>query len=212
MAREAMKVIGKSVPIMEARDKVTGRAEFVDDMKAELFVKILSSPHAHARIKSIDTRRAEKLDGVEAVLTYKEVPQRLIPFRCRRPCYAMDEHLRYVGDYVAAVAATSEAIAEEALDLINLDYEVLPAVFDPEEAAKATAPKIYPEGNVYGTSMKTPLERGTNEPSLQEWGDITKGFEEADAVLGDNFDVTPQLHSALEPHVCMARWERDEIR
>ena len=147
MAKEKMKVIGKSVPIMEARDKVRGRSQFIDDMKAELFVKILGSPYAHARIKSIDVSRAEKLEGVEAILTYKEVPHRLILFRGHRACYAMDEHLRYVGDYVAAVAATSEAIAEEALDLIDVEYELLPVVFDPEEAAKPTAPKIYPEGN-----------------------------------------------------------------
>ena len=211
MAKEAMKVIGKAVPILEARDKVTGRAEYVDDMKAELFVKILGSPHAHARIKSIDVSQAEKLDGVEAILTYKEVPHRLIPFRCHRASYPIDEHLRYVGDYVAAVAATSEAIAEAALELIEVDYEVLPAVFDPEDAAKPTAPKVYPEGNVYGTSRETPLERGTNEPSLQEWGDINKGFAEADVVVEDNFDVTPQIHSPIETHVCMARWNGEEL-
>jgi len=198
MAKEAMKIIGKSIPVMEARDKVTGRTVYVDDMKAELFIKILGSPHAHARVKSIDTSRAEKLAGVEAILTYKEVTHRLIPFGRYRPCYAIDEHLRHVGDYVAAVAATSEAIAEEALELIKVDYEVLPAVFDLEEAAKPTAPKIYPEGNAYG-------------PSLQEWGDINKGFAEADVVVEDNFDVTPQMHSAIETHVCMARWQGDEL-
>jgi len=211
MAIEAMKVLGKAVPILEARDKVTGRAEYVDDMKAELFVKILGSPHAHARIKSIDVSQAGKLDGVEAILTYKEVPHRLIPFRAHRSSYAMDEHLRYVGDYVAVVAATSEAIAETALDLIKVDYEVLPAVFDPEEAAKPTAPRIYPEGNVFGCSTKLPLERGTNEPSLQEWGDINKGFAEADVVVEDNFDVMPQIHSPIETHVCMAGWRGDEL-
>ena len=211
MTQEAMKIIGKAVPIREARDKVTGRTEYIDDMKAELFVKILRSPHAHARIKSIDTSRAEKLAGVEAILTYKEVPRRLLPIRTHRACYMMDEHLRYVGDYVTAVAAISEAIAEEALELIDVDYEVLPAVFDPEEAAKPTAPKIYPEGNVFGTSRAVPLERGTNEPGLQEWGDINKGFAEADVVVEDSFDVTPQVHSPIEPHVCMARWRGDEL-
>ena len=211
MAQEAMKVIGKAVPMLEARDKVRGRSQFVDDMKADLFVKILGSPHAHARIKSIDVSQAEKLDGVEAILTYKEVPRRLMPFRAHRSSYAMDEHLRYVGDYVAAVAATSEAIAEEALDLIKVDYEILPAVFDPEEAAKPTAPKIYPEGNVFGYSAELPLERGSNEPCVEEWGDINKGFAEADVVVEDNFDVTPQIHSPIETHVCMARWRGDEL-
>lgn len=211
MAKEEMKTIGKSIPTIEAHNKVTGRSQFVNDMKAELFVKILGSPHAHARIKSIDVSRAKKLEGVKAILTCKEVPRQLIPFLSHRACYAMDEHLRHIGDYVAAVAATSEAVAEGALDLIDVDYAVLPAVFDPEEAAKPTAPKIYPEGNVYGSSSEKLMERGTNEPGLQEWGDISKGFKEADAVVEDNFDVTPQLHSAIEPHVTMARWEGDEL-
>jgi len=211
MAKEAMKVIGKDVPILEARDKVTGRTEYIDDMKADLFVKILRSPYAHARIKNMDVSQAKNLDGVEAILTNKEVPRRLLPIRTHRACYMMDEHLRYIGDYVTAVAATSEAIAEEALELIEVDYDVLPAVFDPEEAAKPTAPKIYPEGNVFGISRAVPMEKGTNEPGLQEWGDINKGFAEADVVVEDNFDVMPQIHSPIETHVCMARWRGDEL-
>jgi len=210
MAEEELKVIGKLVPVMEARDKVTGRTEFVDDIKAELFVKILGSPHAHAMIKSIDTSRAQKLAGVKAVLTYERLPDRLIEFGCHRPAYPMDRHLRYVGDYVAAVAATNEAVAEEALELIDVEYEVLPAVFDPEEAAKPTAPKLYPEGNDYGDAKDMPIA-SANERNLQEWGDIGKGFEEADAVAEDAFDVTPQVHSAIEPHVCIAGWKGDEL-
>ena len=174
MIKEAMKIIGKPVPILEARDKVTGRTKYVDDIKAELFVKILRSPHAHARIKHIDTSRAKKLAGVAATLTYKEVPHRLLPIRTHRACYMMDEHLRYVGDYVAAVAATSEAIAEEALELIDVDYEVLPAVFDPEEAAKPTAPKIYPEGNVFGTSRRCPWREAAMNPASRN-GEILPG-------------------------------------
>jgi len=202
MAKEVMRVIGKSVPITEARDKVTGRSKFVDDMKAELCAKILGSPHPHTQIKSIDISRAKALPGVEAVLTHKDVSNMLIPFRRYRPCYPIDEHLRYVGDYVAAVAAINEAVAEEALDLIDVEYEVLPAVFDPEEAAKPTAPKIYPEGNICGPQ---------DQPKIIEWGDIEKGFAEADAIVEDHFDVTPQMHAAIEPHVCMARWKDDRL-
>ena len=198
MTKRAMKSVGKSIPIMEARDKVTGRALYVDDMQAELFVKILGSPHAHARVKNIDTNNARMLSGVKAILTHKEVTHRQIPFGVYRPCYAIDDHLRHVGDYVAAVAATSEAIAEHALELIKVDYEVLPAVFEVEEAAKPNAPKIYPEGNVQG-------------PSLEEWGDINKGFADADVIVEDYFDITPQVHSPIETHVCMARWQGDEL-
>ena len=81
MVKGALKIIGQSVPILEARDKVSGRTKYVDDMKAELFVKILGNPHAHALIKNIDVSRAKDLDGVEAILTYKDVPHRIIPFR-----------------------------------------------------------------------------------------------------------------------------------
>ena len=129
MTKRAMKSVGKSIPIMEARDKVTGRALYVDDMKAELFVKILGSPHAHARVKNVDTNNARKLSGVKAILTHKEVTHRQIPFGVYRPCYAIDEHLRHVGDYVAAVAATSEAIAEHALELIKVDYSYISFTF-----------------------------------------------------------------------------------
>jgi xanthine dehydrogenase molybdenum-binding subunit len=208
MLKDKTEILGKAIPTFEVRDKVTGRSKFVDDMPAELFVKILGSPHPHAAIKRIDTSRAERLDGVNAILTHKEVPHKLIP--SHRASYAMDEHLRYVGDYVVAVAASSEAIAEEALELIEVDYEVLPAVFDPEEAAQETAPKIYPEGNVYGTG-KGDIVKGTHEPSMREWGDISRGFAEADGVVEDKFDIMPQIHSPMEPHVCIARWERGEL-
>jgi xanthine dehydrogenase molybdenum-binding subunit len=210
MASEDLKVIGKSIPIREARNKVTGRAEFVDDMEAELYVKVLGSPHPHAMIKNIDTSRAENMQGVKVVLTYDSLLNRPIHFSCHRSSDIMDDHLRYVGDYVAAVAATSEAIAEEAIDNIEVEYEVLPAVFDPEEAADPDAPKLYPEGNDYGGAQDMPIY-SQKERSLQEWGDIDKGFAEADVIVEDTFDVTPQVHSAIETHVCMAGWDGNEL-
>ncbi|MEI9478014.1 MAG: xanthine dehydrogenase family protein molybdopterin-binding subunit [Deltaproteobacteria bacterium] len=211
MINEKVKIIGKSMPIMEARDKVTGRSKFVDDLAPELFVKILGSPHAHAMIRSIDIERAKNLKGVEAILTHRDVPRRLMPSSSHRSCYAMDEHLRHVGDYVAAVAATSERVAEEALSLIDVDYEVLPCVFDPEEAMKAEAPRLYPEGNVYGSSQANIMERGAHEPCLQEWGDVRKGFDEADVIVEDQFEVISQIHAAIEPRVTMACWEKEGL-
>ncbi len=210
MASEDLKIIGKSIPIREARNKVTGRAEFVDDMEAELFVKILGSPHPHAMVKNIDTSRAENMEGVKAILTYDSLLNRPIHFTCHRSSDIMDKRLRYVGDYVAAVAATSEAIAEEAIDNIDVEYEVLPAVFDPEEAADPDAPKLYPEGNDYGAAQDMPIY-SQKERSLQEWGDIDKGFAEANVIVEDTFDITPQVHSAIETHVCMARWDGNEL-
>ena len=85
-ADEKLKVVGKSVPILEAREKITGRAKYVEDMEAELFVKILPSPHPHAMVKSIDTTGAEEMDGVEAILTYRDVPDKLLQFGSHRFC------------------------------------------------------------------------------------------------------------------------------
>lgn len=210
MAKE-LKVVGKSIPRRGAEELVTGRAKFAADLPAELHVKVLGSPYPHAMIKSIDTSKAEALEGVAAVLTYKDVPKRLMPRHDQRALYILDPHLRHVGDEVAAVAATSKVIAEEALELIKVEYEVLPAVFDPEEAAKLGAPKIYPEGNVYGPQYGDLVEKGINEPTLLEWGDIDKGFAEADVIVEDKFKVKPQVHSALEPYVCVASWEGDAL-
>lgn len=210
MTEEKLKVVGKSIPIREARSKVTGRAKFVDDMKAELYVKVLGSPHPHAMIKNINTGCAASMEGVKAVLTYDSLPDRPIHFACHRSSDVMDKHLRYVGDYVAAVAATSEAVAEEAIAEIDVEYEVLPAVFDPEEAADPNAPKLYPEGNDYGAAQDMPVYTA-KERSLQEWGDIEKGFAEADVVVEDTFDVTPQVHAAIETHVCMAGWDESAL-
>lgn len=210
MAKE-FKVIGKPFPLREAREKVAGSFKYVDDIPAELYVKILRSPYPHAMIKTIYTGEAEKLDGVAAVLTYKDVPHRLMPRGGARACYILGEHLRFVGDEVAAVAAKSEAIAEEALDLMRVDYEVLPAVFDPEEATKEDAPKLYPEGNVYGPQFGPLIEKGINAPTVLEWGDIDKGFKEADVVVEDRFEVKPQVHSPIELHACIASWKGDKL-
>ncbi|MBI4595434.1 MAG: xanthine dehydrogenase family protein molybdopterin-binding subunit [Candidatus Tectomicrobia bacterium] len=193
-------VIGESVPVREAPELVTGKAQFVDDMPAQLHVKILRSPHAHARIISIEPGEAKRLNGVKAVLTHKEVPDRLMPRGAARALYILDPHLRHVGDEVAAVAATSKAMAERALELIRVEYEVLPAVFDPEEALKEDAPRLYPEGNVFNKI-----------PFVAAWGDVGKGFAEADVVVEDRFEIKPQMHAALEPHVCIGSWKGDQL-
>ena len=203
-------VVGRSAPFRDARAKVTGRARYVDDLKADLSVRILGSPHPHARVRSIDTRRAESLDGVRAVLTHERMPDRQIFFAVHRQSRVMDSHLRHVGDYVAAVAAVDEATAEAALDLIRVEYEPLPAVFDPEEALRPDAPRVYPEGNDYAAAELPPGE-GTPDGILQEWGDPALGFEQAEVVVEESYDIGSQVHAALEPHVCMARWEEDEL-
>ena len=211
MNKEEFGVIGKSIQPRELFDKVTGRFRYVGDMPVELYGKILRSPHPHARILRIDTSKVEKLKDVEAVLTHKDVPPRRLPRRDQRGCYILEDHVRFVGDEVAAVAAKSRAVAEEALDLFEVEYEVLPAVFDPEEAAKPEAPPLYPGGNVYGPQFGLVVEEGLNEPVVLEWGNIEKGFKKADVVIEDKVEVKPQIHSPIEPHVCIASWKRDEL-
>jgi len=211
MTKEEFQYVGKSIPPSELFDKVTGRFQYVGDRSAELYGKILRSPFPHARIKHIDTSKVEKLSGVEAVLTHKDVPPRKLPRRDQRACYILEDHVRFVGDEVAAVAARTRAIAEEALDLFEVEYEVLPAVFDPEKAAKPKAPQLYPGGNVYGPQFGMVVEKGLNEPVIMEWGDIEEGFKEADLVIEDKVEVKPQIHSPIEPHICIASWKGDEL-
>lgn len=211
MTKEEFQYVGKSIPPSELFDKVTGRFQYVGDRSAELYGKILRSPFPHARIKHIDTSKVEKLSGVEAVLTHKDVPPRKLPRRDQRACYILEDHVRFVGDEVAAVAARTRAIAEEALDLFEVEYEVLPAVFDPEKAAKPKAPQLYPGGNVYGPQFGMVVEKGLNEPVIMEWGDIEEGFKEADVVIEDKVEVKPQIHSPIEPHICIASWKGDEL-
>ncbi|MEM4202327.1 MAG: hypothetical protein QW786_03875, partial [Candidatus Hadarchaeum sp.] len=137
------KIVGKRVKKIDAALLARGKPLFTDDIKLEdmLHARILWSPHAHARIRNIDTSEAEALPGVHAVLCYKNVPRVLYtsagqgwPEPSPYDMVMFDNKVRYVGDRVAAVAAETEEIAEKALRLIKVDYEILPAVFDPEKA------------------------------------------------------------------------------
>lgn len=211
MIQDKNEICGTPVPLIEARDKVTGRCTYVDDRPTELHAKILRSPHPHARIKGINTKRAEKLEGVRAVLTHNDVPRRLLERRCAKPCYVLDERVRYAGDEVAAVAAKTKLLAEEALGLIEVDYEILTAVFDPEDAAKSEAPRLYPKGNVYGPLPHEVSEREEKATAVLEWGNIQDGFRNSAVIVEDRFDVKPFLHTPIETHACIAKWRGDEL-
>ena len=138
--------VGKRIPKMDAEEKVTGKAVYIHDLKIPgmLYGKILYSSHPHAKIKGIDTSKAEKLPGVKAVLTGYNIPpikfgvyKDNVPLKANKVCSLRDE--------IAAVAATDPDIAEEALNLIEVEYEILPAIFDPEEAMKEGALLIHEE-------------------------------------------------------------------
>ncbi|MBA7707119.1 Nicotinate dehydrogenase large molybdopterin subunit [subsurface metagenome] len=140
-----MAVVGKGIPLREGLPKVTGMERFAPDcsLVGALWMKILRSPHPHAKIKRIDVTQAEALPGAGAVLTYKDAP--LNDIVCGLSNWkgkVLEDRARFVGDEVAAVAAETEKVAEEALDLIQVEYEKLPAVFGIEEALKPDAPDV----------------------------------------------------------------------
>ena len=188
-------VIGKSLPRVDSVPKVTGEAKYTGDLVLPrmLFGKILRSPHPHARILGIDTSRARRLAGVKAVITGRDTG------RVEYGNVLPDEHalavdkVRFIGDAVAAVAAADEETAAEAIDLIKVEYEELPAVFDPEEAMKPGAPVIH--------------EQFPNNVSARPgyvWGDVEKGFRESDYIWEDTFRTQPVTHCAMEPHAALA--------
>src|SRR5512135_1946378 len=199
--------IGKPTPRKDAKEIVTGSARFLNDIKLPdmLYGKVLRSPHPHAVIKKIEKSRAEKFPGVKAVLTWEDVPD----WKGGTPRYTrvLDRKVRYVGDAVALVAAVNEEIAAEALQLVDVEYEVLPAVFEMEDALKPGAPQLYDEfpGNVVTPGM--PFFGPT---SLKEvvMGDTEKGFAEADVITEGTFGYENMPNPLPpEPPGAIALWE-----
>ena len=199
--------IGKALPRRDGRDIVTGSAQFMDDLKFPnmLFGKVLRSPHPHAIIKKIDKAGAEKLPGVKAVVTHEDIPD----WRGGTPriVRVLDRKVRYVGDAVALVAATSEQIAEEALRLIHVEYEVLPAVFNIDAALKPGAPLLYEELKSNIIPGGTPIY-GPKCLTGVVCGDVEKGFAEADVVAEGTFGYE-NIPNALPPESigAIAVWE-----
>ncbi|HXF65009.1 MAG TPA: xanthine dehydrogenase family protein molybdopterin-binding subunit [Caldilineaceae bacterium] len=193
-------VVGKPHPRLEGPEKVTGRARYSYDMRLpnQLYARILRSPHPHARILRIDTSQAEALPGVHAVLSSANAPA--IDWY-EEKSQLFDATLRYVGDEVAAVAAESEEIAEDALRLIQVEYEPLPHVLEMEQAMQPGAPQLHAD---------KPGNR-SSEPKVYTRGDPERGLAEADVVIDQVYTTATALHNALEPHGCTADWHGDEL-
>ena len=204
---ENYRYIGKALPRRDGAEIVTGTAAFMDDLRFPnlLCGKVLRSPHAHAVIKKIDKSKAEALPGVKAVVTHADIPD----WRGGTPrnVRVLDKKVRYVGDAVALVAATSEQIAEEALRLIEVEYEVLRAVFDIDSALKPGAPLLYEELHSNIIPGGTPIY-GPKCLTGVVCGDVAKGFAEADVVAEGTFGYE-NIPNALppEPIGAIAVWE-----
>ena len=184
-----------------------------------LFARMLRSPHPHARIRSIDVSKARALPGVKAIIThencrvvwgagsiaggqqYNDEVKKIT--KQRR--YAFNNPVRFVGEPVAAVAAVDRYTAEDALQLIAVDYEPLPFVLDAEEAMKPDAVKIWPEGNISLNNRNEP------EPIAQRRGDVEAGFRQADHVFEDRFSTTFVHNAQMEPRAAVASWEGDKL-
>ena len=192
--------IGSEAPRPDAPDKVAGKALYIHDLvrPGMLYGKIKFSEYAHARIKHIDTSRAEKLQGVRAVITAYNTPEIRIGFI--RDNFALKkDKVRQYRDEVAAVAAIDPEIAEEAMDLIKVEYELLPAVVDVREAMSAESPLLH-------DTMKTSSADGESEESSNiarkfrhTKGDLEKGFAESDVIVERDFRSAPVHQSYLEP-------------
>src|SRR2546428_10165328 len=195
--RNDLRVIGFPRRRVDARAKVTGQTRFADDifLPRMAHFKLLRSPHPHARIRKIDTSRAAAHPGVYLVLTGKDVPIQygILPVSQDEQALCVD-HVRHVGDPVAAVIAREELTAFEALDLIDVEYEVLKTISNPEEALATPEPRIHEYGE----------EGNIHKLVALEFGNVEEGFAEADEIFEDTFFFQGNTHLPIEQHASVA--------
>ncbi len=217
----ALKIIGHPTARIDALERVTGKATYTGDihLPGMLYARVLRSPHAHARIRQIDSSKALALPGVKFVLTHENCSVvwgagsisggrqyvddiKKITLHKR---YLFNNPVRFFGEPVAAVAATNRHLAEEALRLISVDYEVLPFVLDQEAALRPESVKIWPEGNI------SPDVKNKLEPEVYRRGNVEEGFRTADFVFEERYTTTYVQNAQMEPRLCVANWEGDKL-
>ena len=209
-----LKSVGTAVPRGEGSGKVSGRTVYAADVKLSglLWAKILRSPHPHARIRGIEVSRAMQVPGVRAIITGEDVKGRLIGKQIRDMPVLCWDKVRFVGDRVAAVAAETMDAAEEALPLIDVDYELLPAVFDPLEAMASGAPRLHDDIAGYDGAppkiLATDLHNGLTRLQWKK-GDVESGFRDADLELEHTFHVPARHQGYLEPHAATVAIDPD---
>ncbi|MEE8392654.1 MAG: molybdopterin cofactor-binding domain-containing protein [Anaerolineae bacterium] len=212
---ESLNVVGRPEPKVDGVKLAAGRPVFTDDVKIEgmLYGALLTSPHAHARIKEIDATRARELPGVHAVLTHQDIPR--VKYATGGQSYpqpppfdqvVLDNKVRHVGDRVAIVAAETPELAVRALREIEVEYEVLPHVLDPVEAMQAGAPVIHDEPD---TEDIYDAQRNIVHHIEAESGDRRAQWAKADYTFEGEYRTSQQQHAHIEPHVCITYWDED---
>ena len=216
MSTKDLRIVNTSVEKVDGVQLVTGAAKYTDDfaMPGLLHAKVLTSPYPHARIRLINTEKAQALPGVHAVLTYKDVKAirhtkagQSYPEPSPYDHVILDNKLRFVGDRVAVVAAESLQIAEEALKLIDVEYDILPSVFDMEEALQPEAPVIHDEDDATGIYDAS---RNIAAYSAIDIGDVGQGFQEADVIIEHTYKTQRTKHCALETHASLGYPDENE--
>jgi putative selenate reductase molybdopterin-binding subunit len=213
--------LGHATPRIDAAERVSGKAAYTADVKLPgmLYARVLRSPHPHARITSIDLSKARALSGVKAIITHENCQvvwgagsvaggqqyNDEVKKITKQRRYAFNNPVRFVGEPVAAVAALDRHTAEDALHLIAVNYDVLPFVLDQEEALKADAVKIWPDGNISLNNRNEP------QPQAQRRGDVEAGFRAADQVFEDRYSTTFVHNAQMEPRAALASWEGDKL-
>ncbi|MEA3326678.1 MAG: molybdopterin cofactor-binding domain-containing protein [Chloroflexota bacterium] len=210
--------VGHAEPKVDAVKLVQGKPAFTADFAKRdmLFAKVLRSPHAHAEIKHIDTSKAKTLPGVAAVLTWEDIPRVVYstagqshPIPGPLDTFSLDHKVRFVGDRVALVAAKTPEIAQAALNMIDVEYEVLLPVIDSTKAMEAGAPIIHDEEE-YVNFDKSDASKNLAAKIRIDIGDVEKGFTEADHIFEEEFEVPKQHQAYIEPHIAMTYWDEND--
>jgi putative selenate reductase molybdopterin-binding subunit len=215
---KSFQVVGKGEIKVDAVKLVQGKPAFAGDvhMPGMLVAKVLHSPHAHARIRRIDTSQARALSGVAAVLTWQDLPRIVYstagqsdPIPGPLDTFSLDNKVRFVGDRVAFVAAETAEIAEQALRLIEVDYELLPAVLDPAQAMLPGAAVLHDEAEYVNFADSDPAINRAAEIRI-DIGDVEKGFAEAERIIEAEYRVPKVQQAHIEPHVTVTYWDEDD--
>jgi putative selenate reductase molybdopterin-binding subunit len=210
--------VGKPEPKVDAIKLVQGKPAFAADIEKRgmLVAKVLHSPHAHARIQRIDASRARELEGVAAVLTHHDIPRVVFstagqsdPIPGPLDSFSLDHKVRFVGDRVAFVAAETEEIAEKALELIEVDYELLPALLDPTQAMQPDAPRLHDQPEYVNFGESDPSRNLAAQIHI-DIGDVERGFAEADHIFEAEYAVPKVQQAHIEPHVAVTYWDEDD--